>query len=64
MVIADQPDDNLLTAFLAITVIAEGDQIAVFVIAFKIDTGDIVKNHMAIAKMTPGQGFLNRPLAL
>ena len=64
LVIANEPDDNLLTAFLAIAVIAKGDQFAVFVVAFKIDAGDIVEDHLSIAQMTPGKGFLNGLLAL
>jgi hypothetical protein len=48
---ADQPDDNLLSVLLAIAVIADRDQFAVFIVAFTTNGGDIVKDHLAIARV-------------
>ena len=62
--VTDEPDDNLLASLLAVSVVAEGHQLARLILPFKINAGDVIEDQLASVEMAAGQVLLNRPLAL
>ena len=62
--IAEQGNDHLLVAALAVAVVAESHDLALGIFPFKITAGDVVENQVAVSEMLFGQGPLNGRLAL
>jgi hypothetical protein len=64
LTLTDQPHDNLFVPLLTISVVTEFDQFAVVVLAFERHAGDVIEHPMPAVERAPGEGLLNRSLAL
>ena len=62
--VGEQADDDLLVAAFTVEVVAELNDFAVFVLAFEVGAGDVVKDDAAVAEMGIAEGFLDGILTL
>jgi hypothetical protein len=61
---AEQGNDHLLVAPLAVAIVAEGDELTLGIGPFKIAAGNVIKHQVAVLEVPSGQGALNGALAL
>jgi hypothetical protein len=61
---AEQGNDHLFVTPFAISIVAEGNKVALGVGSFEVAARDIVEHQVTILKMTSCQGALNGALAL